>query len=175
MRDSGRAAAGEAQEWQVSAPAGPATRRSVYLHPGQTFASAKPAEAVTILGSCVCVCLWDPSRRAGGANHFLLPRWMASLAEGSARYGNVALEKLLGELARLGSRPTDLQAKVFGGANVLEAFRGRRNHLGVQNVEEARRGLGAAGIRIVAEDVGGDHGRKVLFHTDTGIALVRLI
>jgi chemotaxis protein CheD len=100
---------------------------------------------------------------------------MASLAEGSARYGNVALEKLLGELARLGSRPTDLQAKVFGGANVLEAFRGRRNHLGVQNVEEARRGLGAAGIRIVAEDVGGDHGRKVLFHTDTGIALVRLI
>ena len=30
-------------------------------------------------------------------------------------------------------------------------------------------------IPIVAEDVGGSYGRKLIFHTDTGLALVRLI
>ena len=39
----------------------PRTRRGVYLHPGQVFASAEPCVVTTILGTCVALCLWDPA------------------------------------------------------------------------------------------------------------------
>jgi chemotaxis protein CheD len=149
-------------------------RRVVYLHPGFVYASLEPTEATTILGSCVAVCLWDSRRRIGGANHFLLPRGGRG-ALASARFGDVAIRGLVDELGQLGSQAGDLQAKVFGGAAVIEAFRGRDNHLGAQNVELARSVLSELGIPIVALDVEGHRGRKVIFHTDSGIALVKLV
>jgi chemotaxis protein CheD len=152
----------------------PGERRSVYLQPGQVLASAEATETTTVLGSCVAVCLWDRRLRTGGANHFLLP-YLADGESASARYGNVAIERLVRDLERLGSRREHLVAKVFGGASVLEAFRDARDHLGAKNVDLARRILGAHAIPIVAEDVMGARGRKLVFHTDSGIALVRLL
>ncbi len=160
-----KGAAGEASEPE---------RRAVYLAPGQVIASAEPAEASTILGSCVAVCLWDPRTRTGGANHFLLPDWAGS-GTGTARYGNVAIASLVQRMEELGARQRDLQAKLFGGAAVLEAFRNRPDHLGARNVALARHLLEQLAIPVVAEDVGGSRGRKVLFRTDSGLALVRLI
>jgi chemotaxis protein CheD len=138
------------------------------------FASREPAEATTILGSCVAVCLWDRPQRLGGANHFLLPHG-TDCGNNAARFGNVAVDRLIAELVGLGSRKAHLQAKIFGGAAVIEAFRGGEEHLGAKNVSVARDLLRRQGIPIVAEDVGGHRGRKVIFHTDSGIALVRLI
>ncbi len=166
--------AGTALEPAPLPPVGPGERRSVYLQPGQVFASTEPTEATTVLGSCVAVCLWDRRLRIGGANHFLLP-YLADGASASPRYGNVAIERLIGDLEHLGSRTEDLASKVFGGASVLEAFRDERAHLGTKNVDLARRILGAHAIPIVAEDVMGVRGRKLVFHTDSGIALVRLL
>jgi chemotaxis protein CheD len=112
--------------------------------------------------------------RIGGTNHFLLPTW-ASGAEASARYGNVATSQLIERVQRLGSRRVNLQAKVFGGACVLEAFREREHHLGQKNVEAALRALEDERITVVAQDVGGHRGRKVVFHIDDGSAWVKLI
>jgi chemotaxis protein CheD len=166
--------AGTALEAAPLPSIGPGERRSVYLQPGQVFASAEATEATTVLGSCVAVCLWDLRLRIGGANHFLLP-YLADGESASPRYGNVAIERLMRDLESLGSRPEDLVAKVFGGAAVLEAFRDERAHLGAKNVDLARRILNAHAIPIVAEDVVGVRGRKLIFHTDSGIALVRLL
>lgn len=153
-------------------PATPPT--AVFLQPGQVVAFDGPATVTTILGSCVSVCLWDARRGRGGMNHFLLPDWGGG-ADSSPRYGDVALEHLLGRLAALGSAGRDLRAKLFGGACVLEPFRERSRHLGMQNAEAARRLLAAARIAIVAEDTGGDRGRKLVFHTGDGSAYVRWI
>jgi chemotaxis protein CheD len=64
---------------------------------------------------------------------------------------------------------------VFGGAFIVDAFHGPRERLGTKNAELALRTLRQEGIPVVADDVGGRRGRKVIFHTDTGVALVRLI
>lgn len=150
------------------------SRRSAYIQPGQIFLSTAPVEAVTVLGSCVAVCLWDPRGRIGGINHFLLPYLVAgSLA--SPRFGTVATEELVTAMQKAGSRREDLTAKLFGGAAVIEAFRKGDDHLGARNVEVARRVLQERSIPIVAEDVLGRRGRKLIFHTGTGVALVRLI
>ncbi len=144
-------------------------RKTRYLQPGQLVACTEPTTVVTILGSCVAVCLWDRRRGVGAVNHFLLPHW-TSRRELSPRFGPVAVAQLIERAYALGW--TDLQAKLFGGARVL-ASPGTENHVGALNVRVARERLAAAGIPIVAEDVGGDRGRRLVFHTDTGIALVR--
>ncbi len=151
-----------------------AARMAVYLHPGQVFVSPSPAAITTILGSCVPICVFDPVLRVGGTNHYLLPYWVGN-GLSSPRFGNVAVQHLVEKLLGLGSRKGDLQAKVFGGACVIDAFLGRGEHLGTKNVELGLKVLRQEGIPVVAEDVGGRRGRKVIFHTDSGVALVRLI
>lgn len=68
-----------------------------------------------------------------------------------------------------------LQAKLFGGACVLEAFRERKNHLGSENVRTARELLAAEAIPVIGEDVGGHRGRKLIFTTDDGSAWVKAL
>lgn len=155
------------------APDAPALT-SVYLHPGQLFVSSRPAAVTTILGSCVAVCLWDVQLEIGGINHYLLPSGLRSTSSG-LRYGNVAIERLLEKLERAGARTSRLRAKVFGGACVLDAMRGKENHLGDKNVEMARQALAEAEIPIVASDVGGSRGRKLIFHPHDGSALIRML
>jgi chemotaxis protein CheD len=160
------------------APSGPPpapglAHSHVYLHAGQLAASADPCSIVTILGSCVAVCVFDRVSGAGGANHYLLPS-SPSAARQSARFGDVAIELLVARMALLGSRTRDLEAKLFGGASVVLAGAADPSRsLGMQNVVLARRLLEARGIPVVAEDVGGTRGRKITFRTDLGDAWVR--
>jgi len=148
---------------------------TAYVHVGQLYASAQQQLVSTILGSCVSVCLWDAEVGVGGLNHFLLPQCVNN-GVSSPRFGNVAIKELLAELHRLGGARHRLQAKVFGGASVIDAFQTNANgSLGMQNVALARRYLADAGIPIVNEDVGGTQGRKLVFRTNDGSAWVRHI
>lgn len=147
---------------------------SVYLHPGQLFVATERVTVTTILGSCVAVCLWDAELEIGGINHYLLPTGLRTAATG-LRYGNVAIALLLEKLARAGTSPASLRAKLFGGACVLDAMRGKENHLGDKNVEIARKALTEAGVPVVASDVGGGRGRKLIFYPHDGSALVKLL
>ena len=108
----------------------------VYLQPGQLYASAQPSAVTTVLGSCVAVCLWDPIEAVGGMNHYLLP-FFAGAGQGSPRFGNFAMTELVDRLVALGASKGRLQAKVFGGACVLEAFQARQGHLGEKNAAVA--------------------------------------
>ncbi|HEX8704560.1 MAG TPA: chemotaxis protein CheD [Myxococcaceae bacterium] len=147
--------------------------RTAYLHPGELFTSAAPAEVTTILGSCVALCLWDLQLHVGGVNHFLLPSPPSGEAP-SIRYGDTAIPRLVEELEGLGSQRRNLRAKLFGGASVGMGFRlSGRPQLGERNVELARRMLAELGISIVAEDLGGTSGRKLRFRTDDGTALLK--
>jgi len=160
---------------RASSPTDEASKRArAYLHPGQLFVSADSHAVTTILGSCVAVCLWDPVTRIGGINHFLLPTFSgAGIA--SPRFGNIAVKELLDQLAQLGGQKRNLLAKLFGGACVLEAFRQRQHHLGMQNIEVARELLQSESIPLVGHDVGGQRGRKLIFHTDDGAAWVKVL
>jgi chemotaxis protein CheD len=145
--------------------------RRVYLAPGRLYASAEADQVTTILGSCVAVCLWDPESRVGGVNHFLLPEGVPP----SPRFGQSAVPLLMDSVLEAGACRSRLRAKVFGGACVLEAFRGDSRPLGARNVEMAKERLRAESVRIVGEDVGGELGRKLVFDVQTGSAWIRVI
>jgi len=109
----------------------------------------------------------------GGMNHYLLP--LPVQRERSPRFGNVAIAELLRAVLDRGARRDRLQAKVFGGACVIEVFRGSGRHLGEDNVQLALRTLEAERIPVADHDVGGTRGRKVIFHADDGSAWVRCL
>jgi chemotaxis protein CheD len=145
-----------------------------YLHPGEIHASGHPTRVTTILGSCVAVCLIDPRRHVAGLNHYLLPYAPAS-AHGSTRYGDIAFDVLVRRMLALGATRDGLMAKLFGGANVLHAFSDEARHIGAANVDLARAMLDRHEIPVVAEDVGGTRGRKVVFSVPDGSAWIKVI
>lgn len=139
-----------------------------FLYPSSFFASREPYVVKTVLGSCVAVCLWDPTLRFGGINHYMLPYWTGTdLA--SPKYGNIAIDKLVEKMKFMGCRVEDLQAKVFGGGELIESVDGRSaTQIGLRNIEVAKSMLADYGIPIVSSCLGGKRGRKILFFTDTG-------
>jgi chemotaxis protein CheD len=150
-----------------------AARTRHYIAPGQIFVSAAPAAITTILGSCIAVCLWEPRRRIGGMNHFMLPQY-ASAGVASPRFGNVAMEQLVEQMRLAGARLPLLQARVIGGSCMFEQMQSS-NHLGHKNAELAMEFLRRRAIEIVEVAVGGTRGRRLTFHTDEGTTCLKLI
>jgi chemotaxis protein CheD len=140
---------------------------SLYLHPGQLHAASHALYLSTVLGSCIAVCLWDPVARVGGMNHFLLPKGKGM------RYASEAMPALIEAMIDRGAVVARMIAKVFGGASVIPGFTGPRQSIGAQNAEAAMQFLAAHSIGVAAKQVGGQHGRKLLFHTGTGQAYVK--
>lgn len=145
----------------------PQQERRVYLHPGALWAEPWPGLVTTILGSCVSVCLWDPSTAIGGINHFILPQGGVSV---SPRYGNHALRVLLDRMLQLGARQETLLSCVFGGSSIL-APEGKG--LGSRNVAVAFEFLQGEGIAVLRQDVEGRQGRKLTFRTSDGTTVIR--
>lgn len=156
-----------------SEPAGDTAegRPRVHLHAGQIYASAVSTEIVTILGSCVSICLYDAARGIGGLNHFMLP---SDSATPNPRYLRHALDMLLEQLSAMGASRSRLQAKLFGGASVLK-FGASAIDLGSRNVEAARARLAQDRIPIVEECVGGSRGRKLTFITSDGTSRIKQV
>lgn len=151
----------------------PLRTKKVYL--GGHHVSGDPDDVVvTTLGSCVSACLWDPVARIGGMNHFLLPDVPASETcsyTASARYGSVAMERLINALLMAGAERERLQAKVFGGARVIESSM----DIGEQNGAFVLDYLRREGMKLTGQDLGGPFPRRILWFPAQGRALRRLL
>ena len=100
-------------------------------------------------------------------NHFMLPDGDDS----SARYGVFAMEVLINDILKAGGRRGSLEAKVFGGAAVIQGM--TQLNVGKQNVAFVERFLNDERIPIVSKDVLDIYPRKVCFLPKTGRAMVK--
>jgi chemotaxis protein CheD len=142
--------------------------------PGEYYFTCKDMLIVTVLGSCVSACIRDRVSGIGGMNHFMLPDGGGdadSPVSASMRYGTYAMEVLINDLLKAGARRENLEAKVFGGGNVLRGF--IAINVGERNAQFVRDYLRAENIRIVAEDLNDIYPRKVYFFPRTGKVLVK--
>ncbi len=142
---------------------------AVKVLPGEYYVANENLVIMTVLGSCIAACIWDSRMRLGGMNHFMLPEGDA--ADTSGRYGSYAMELLINEIIKLGGRRESMQAKIFGGAQVMHNFTsmnvGERNTKFVVNYLQTER------IPIVSEDVLDIYPRKVVFFPVTGKVMVK--
>jgi chemotaxis protein CheD len=146
------------------------------LHPGDYYVATNGELISTVLGSCVSACVRDGRLRIGGMNHFMLPVdrsegsgvW-GSTASAATRFGNVAMERLINEIFKLGGRRADLEVKLVGGGKVLDAL----TDVGARNIRFVKEYVQAEGFRVVGEDLGDLYPRKVLYDPASGSAQVK--
>ena len=142
-------------------------RTHVKIGPGDFYVTDADEMLVTILGSCVAVCMRDPVLGVGGMNHFLL----AESASGDwggvnavTRYGNHAMETLINDIIALGGLRSRFEVKMFGGGHVIDSSMA----IGQKNFEFAERYLANEGMPIAAKHVGGFHPRRIHYFPQTG-------
>jgi chemotaxis protein CheD len=142
---------------------------AVKVLPGEYFVSNEELVIMTVLGSCIAACIWDGRARAGGMNHFMLPD--GDSVDGFGRYGSYAMELLINEMLKKGARRESMQAKVFGGAQVMAGF--TTMNVGERNTKFVLDYLATERIPVVSQDVLDIHPRKVCFFPVSGKALVK--
>lgn len=144
--------------------------------PGEFYVSRGGEVITTVLGSCIAVCMHDPVLGIAGMNHFMLPEkdvlTVQDVERGvktMSRYGNWAIEYLLNQLLKMGSRKERIEVKLFGGSSVLA----RHTSVGQRNTCFAEDYFVREKISVVASDVGGSYPRKIRYFPETGKVLVR--
>jgi len=121
------------------------------------------------LGSCVAIALWEPESGISGLAHIMLPRAQGTGdVDDIGKFADTAIKAMIKEMEGHGADREDLRAKVVGGSEMFD-FSGIAEGVGRRNVEAAKRELDRHGVPIEAEDVGGDYGRSVTFHGESGL------
>lgn len=145
------------------------------ISPGEYYFTDQDMLIVTVLGSCVSACIRDKKTGIGGMNHFMLPDSAKADKDNpvseSMRYGTYAMEVLINELLRNGARREHLEAKIFGGGNVLRSF--TANNVGDRNAAFVKKFLKDENIKVISEDLLDIYPRKVYFFPKTGKVLVK--
>jgi len=89
----------------------------------------------------------------------------------SGCFGVHAMEILINKLLEMGALQENLDAKIFGGANLLKSF--TVDHVGVRNTHFVRNYLKQRKIPILAEDLLDTYPRKIYFFPDQDKVMVK--
>ncbi len=142
---------------------------AVKVLPGEYFVDSEEILIMTTLGSCIAACLWDSKARVGGLNHFMLPDGGGGTDNG--RYGTYAMEVLINEMMKRGATRATLEAKVFGGGQVIAGMDSM--NVGERNTRFVLDYLKVERIPVLSQDVLDIYPRKVCYFPVTGKAMVK--
>ncbi|MEY7998827.1 chemotaxis protein CheD [Clostridium sp. Mt-5] len=140
--------------------------------------ASSPDKIITIgLGSCVGIALYDSRINIGGLAHIMLPdSTQFSSAKNPLKFADLAVPLLIEKLEKLGVNRRNLRAKIAGGASMFNFSDksmimdiGNRNGIAVKNI------LKKYSISILAEDLGGNKGRTMIFDTSDGVVKIKTV
>lgn len=135
-----------------------------------------PDQITTIgLGSCVGVVLFSTGFPCCGLLHILLPSSEEIQKNTNrAKFADTGIDDMVAELIKYGLHPNRMMAKIAGGAAMFQFNNNSElGSIGDRNVRAVKNALARYRIPIVAEDVGKDYGRTIIFDSDTKVLTVR--
>ncbi len=132
----------------------------------------KPAILSCIgLGSCIGLCAYDPKVEVGGMAHFMLPESKSNSGlEKPGKFINTGIEKLIEYMEENGAIRRRILVAYAGGAQI---FRNSFNttlqgfDVGHRNQIAAEHCIKKLGLKCIAKDIGGEHGRNIVLFTET--------
>ena len=136
---------------------------------GQIAAAAPPQKMKAVVGSCIALSLYHPRLKQGVMAHIVLPDAVGR-EDMSGKFANTAVPRMLELLKELNTPALGVTAKLAGGANMFGSSGPLQ--IGIANVEAVAQALRTAGVRIAAQDVGGNRGRRVTFECEGGTMIV---
>lgn len=127
------------------------------------------------LGSCVGICLYDRRLKLAGMAHIVLPDLKFAADHSNAyEFAGEGVSLLVSEMKRCGALPSEMTAKIAGGANMFGAI-SQEWAIGERNVKAVKQALREEGIRLVAEDTGKNYGRTITFSAEDGKLTVNTV
>lgn len=162
---------------------------NVFLQPGDFHFAGQNTRIQTLLGSCIAIVLWHPIKRIGGMCHYMLPTsGNNNVVDG--KYADGAMQLFLQRINSAGTKPSEYQAKIFGGGNMFPKQVSNKskscqsqpcNHLealacqlvGCKNIKMAHHIIEQNGFKLENHDVGGTQHRKLIFDIATGEVILQ--
>lgn len=150
----------------------PENVETVVLSPGDFHFGGGNTRISTLLGSCVSLTLWHARRRIGGMCHYMMAerdqRTEPAGHEPDGRYATEAFALFLRHIEKAATRPSEYQAKLFGGANMFDQKAEGKLDIGARNIEVAQQFLASHHIPLLARHIGGSGRRKLHFDLWSG-------
>jgi chemotaxis protein CheD len=154
---------------------------AINLKPGEAYLGKGPAVITTILGSCVSVTMHHAESGFSAICHGQLPSCSMdtsckdSCAE-EFKFMDCSIKKMLNKMDACGIKRSGIEVKMFGGSDMF-GVRSSRNSktVGRENIRIAQETLESKGLRIAAFNIGGNQGRKIVFHAHTGDVYLKRI
>ncbi len=147
-------------------------KKKVIIGIGEWAVEKNPAILVTLgLGSCVGVCIRDPIAKVGGMVHVMLPASNGRPGNTPGKYADTGIDLVVEELLKMGAQKGKLEAKIAGGASMFQSAM----DIGAKNVEAVKLALSKYGIKLLAEDTGGNKARSIEYDIETGKLFIRKV
>jgi chemotaxis protein CheD len=131
---------------------------------GELAVSGTPGDVLVSigLGSCIGLALLDSDRGLAGLAHIMLPGGGAREASEtvSAKYADIAVDRLVEQLVTLGARTERLEGILVGGAQMFSGG-GATLDIGSRNEEATRAALARHSVPVRAAATAGNRGRTV--------------
>ena len=98
----------------------------IFLQPGDFYFGEKNTRIRTLLGSCVSITMWHPTRLIGGMCHYLLPSRENALETSlDGRYAKEAMQMFTQEIRAAKTRPSEYTVELFGAGNMFPGIKKR--------------------------------------------------
>lgn len=130
------------------------------------------------LGSCVGIALYDPVTRISGMIHVMLPdSTKINNNSNIAKFADTGIVAIFEMMIKKGASAARIVAKIAGGARMFSYGAGNSDlmNVGERNIEASKQILKSLNIKIMAEDVGLNYGRTIVFDSSNGNLLVKAI
>jgi chemotaxis protein CheD len=151
---------------------------SIVIGMGEYAVSSSPSAVLTCigLGSCIAVCAYDRVAKIGGMIHIVLPQHQGQNTNDYTKFADTGVPLLFHEMIKKGGDKGRLVVKIAGGAQMTVAP-GLRDTFktGERNLVQILTTLEQEGLGLKAADVGGNLGRTVKLHIDTGTVIVKTV
>lgn len=147
----------------------------IFLCPGEFHLSTSPEIVTTVLGSCISVIMYDTEKCISMMSHNLMPTCgESSRCKGDCvnvyKYAECSVKQMLKVFKSVGIPHRNVIIKLFGGSELINnGYRGKRMvSIGSRNIEVVKNIIEKEELKVVAQDLGGTAGRKIIFFTNTG-------
>jgi chemotaxis protein CheD len=153
------------------------TKNKVIIGMSDANVSNNPQDILETLslGSCIGVCLYDPTTTIGGMLHYQLPSSTMNPARAKINplmFADTGMKLLIDKILAIGANEKQLQVKIAGGAamdigpNGFDI--GKRNYLAIKKVLWQHR------MFIKAEDIGGSSPRNMYLDIANGTVKIKV-
>lgn len=140
--------------------------------------ASSPDRIITVgLGSCIGIAIYDRVKGLGGLAHIMLPdSTQFNNVTNPLKFADLAVPLLMERLEKLGASKRNFRAKIAGGASMFNfSDKSMIMDIGNRNGIAVKDALKKYSIPLLAEDIGGNKGRTMIFNTSDGMVQIKTV